>query len=355
MDMPNPTHFTLQELFDRARVVGLSDRDRWVVFSDLHVGNRTRRDDFLRNGPMFIRVLGEHYFPAGYSLLLNGDVEELHRFWLQDILKAWGDLYDLFRQFADRQGLLKTIGNHDALLELEPDYPLRGVLTEAVRLAYGEDTLFFFHGHQASRLQRRLNLASGFLLRYIAKPLGIHPRSVSLDNERRFRLEQRVYEFSQAHRIASVIGHTHRPLFESLSKQDALQIRIEQLCRVYPAGSALEREKLSVEIRQARDELEQLYEKDGREPAWRSLYNSRLLVPCLFNSGTVIGKRGMTALEIAEGRVALVYWFDAARGRRYLDSSGHELAHMPGTDYFRVTLEQDSLDYIFTRNRLLAG
>ncbi len=353
--MVHPTHLTLQRLYEEARVIGLTDRDRWVIFSDLHVGNRTRRDDFLRNGPMFIRVLGEHYLPGGYSLLLNGDVEELHRFWLVDILKAWGDLYGLLRQFVGRQRLVKTIGNHDVLLELEMDYPLRDTLSEAVRLQYGEDTLFLFHGHQASRLHGRVNQASGFLLRYVAKPLGLHPRSVSLDNERRFRVERRVYDFSQSQRIASIIGHTHRPLFESLSKQDALQIRIEQLCRVYPSSPGEERERLSVEIREAREELDRLYMKDGREPAWHSLYNSRLLVPCLFNSGTVIGKRGMTALEIAAGRISLVYWFDATRGSRFLDSLEYIPERLAGTDYYRVALEQDSLDYIFTRTRLLAG
>ncbi|MFO7782289.1 MAG: metallophosphoesterase, partial [Spirochaetia bacterium] len=89
------------------------------------------------------------------------------------------------------------------------------------------------------------------------------------------------------------------------------------------------------------------------EGARRSLYNADLIVPCLFNSGCVLGKRGMTSLEIRDGRIALVYWFDASRddATPYRDTHGMEA--LPGTHYYRVVLEEDSLDYIFSRINLL--
>lgn len=34
-------------------------------------------------------------------------------------------------------------------------------------------------------------------------------------------------------------------------------------------------------------------------------------IPCLFNSGCVIGKRGVTAPEIEEVNIRLVHWFDS--------------------------------------------
>jgi hypothetical protein len=46
-----------------------------------------------------------------------------------------------------------------------------------------------------------------------------------------------VYGFSSRRKIVSIIGHIHRPLFESLSKIDTLKYRIEQLCRHYPLAS----------------------------------------------------------------------------------------------------------------------
>ena len=78
-----------------------------------------------------------------------------------------------------------------------------------------------------------------------------------------------------------------------------------------------------------------------------TLYNSPLLLPCLFNPGCCIGKRGLTGLEIADGRIALVHWFDSDRS----DHSGEPLA---GTPFRREVLEQESLDYLFTRVRLLS-
>jgi len=85
------------------------------------------------------------------------------------------------------------------------------------------------------------------------------------------------------------------------------------------------------------------------------LYNSHLLVPCTFNSGSVIGKRGMTCIEIEDGRIALVHWFDEGRSRRYLEHVDYRTAALPGTPYHRVVIKSESLDYIFTRIQLLAG
>lgn len=353
--MQRSIQVTLQRLFEEAPEIRIDEGDRWVIFSDLHAGKRTRKDDFLRNSAMFMTVLREYYDDGGWSLILNGDVEDLHRYWLHEVLSAWPDLYTLFGGFAARGALIKTIGNHDIVLSLpNAGYPLEDCLREAVRLRYGEEILFVFHGHQASRVYQRFNTLGGFLLRYLVKPLGIKAYSVSRDKARKYRIESRVYDFSQGRRIASIIGHTHRPLFESLSKLDTLQFRIEQLCRSYPAAAPQERPRLSAEIRESKEELARLFENDGQGPSHRSIYHSHLLVPCLFNSGTVTGKRGMTAIEIAGGRIALVYWFDRNRGSRYLESDEYRPERLDGTDYHRVVIDEDLLGYIFTRIRLLA-
>ncbi|MBN2551469.1 MAG: metallophosphoesterase, partial [Spirochaetales bacterium] len=196
------------------------------------------------------------------------------------------------------------------------------------------------------------NVLVGLTLRYVARPLGIKSYSVSQNRLRQYRMERRVYSFSSANRIASVVGHTHRPLFESLSKVDYLRFKIEQLCREYTTARARQRGKLSTDIQRYKAELERIYDKKGDNRSGRSIYNSRLLVPCLFNSGCGIGKRGITAIEIADGDIALVHWFDATRSRNHFDEQDPK--RLPGTDYHRAVLNQDTLDYIFTRIRLLA-
>jgi hypothetical protein len=84
------------------------------------------------------------------------------------------------------------------------------------------------------------------------------------------------------------------------------------------------------------------------------LYNNELLVPALFNSGCTIGKRGITGLEISHGTIALVHWFDRKISDKYLKYNGYNPERYNDSDYFRVVIKQDYLDYIFTRTELLA-
>jgi len=83
------------------------------------------------------------------------------------------------------------------------------------------------------------------------------------------------------------------------------------------------------------------------------LYNDKLLVPCLFNSGSGIGKRGFTGIEIKNGRISLVYWFDKNLSSRYLDYNGIKTKNLNGTDYYKAVLKSEPLSYVFTRINLL--
>jgi hypothetical protein len=352
--MQDPIASSVQSLYQEAPEIKLNRRERLVVFSDLHVGNRRRGDDFLKNAELFMDVLRQHYLLQGYSLVLNGDIEELLRFSLNEIEARWSDLYALFDQFYSKNRLHKTVGNHDIALPLYKEYPFRERLLDGLKLRYRNDVLFLFHGHQASSFQTRFNLLVGLTLRYMARPLGIKNYSVSRSKFRKYKTERRVYSFSHAERIASLIGHTHRPLFESLSKVDSLRFRIEQLCRQYATARPRERRKLSEDIQRHKVELEQIYEQKGELRSRRSIYNSKLLIPCLFNSGCCIGKRGITAIELNNGEIALVHWFDKKRSQKHFDLIDEAPQQLDGSDYYRVVLNQDSLDYIFTRIRMLA-
>jgi UDP-2,3-diacylglucosamine pyrophosphatase LpxH len=336
----------LAPLAERAPVRRLRKSERVVVFSDLHLGDGGRRDDFLPNAELLAAALRRYYQPRRFILLLNGDVEELQRFNLADIRRRWTGFYALLEDFARQGRLERLVGNHDAeLAVLRDSYPAPRLL-EALRLELGKESLLLFHGHQASYLQTYLLGLAAAVLRYVANPLGIRNWSVSRSNLRRFRVERRVYAFARRRRQLVLIGHTHRPLFESLSKLDALGFRIEALCRQVPSSRGKHRSVLERELAARKVELEQLLAKRGRTEGG-TLYNSPLLVPCLFNSGCCIGRRGLTGLEIADGRIALVHWFDHSRSQR-------EGEALEGTPYHREVLEQESLAYLFTRVRLLA-
>jgi hypothetical protein len=172
-----------------------------------------------------------------------------------------------------------------------------------------------------------------------------------------------VYSFAHRRQVMALIGHTHRPMFESLSKLDILRFGIERLCRELSEAHGAHRHRLEAELLAEKADLQRLLEKRGRaEDAAATLYTSPLLVPCLFNSGCCIGKRGVTGLELAGGRISLVHWFDRTRNERYLGTdersaarrSGRSSEALPGTPYHRMVLREDTLSYLFTRIRLLA-
>jgi UDP-2,3-diacylglucosamine pyrophosphatase LpxH len=352
--MQDPIANSLKSIYNQAPEIKLSRRDRLVVFSDLHVGNRRRGDDFLKNAELFMNVLERHYLARDFTLILNGDIEELLRYSPAEIEARWPDLYSLFGRFYDAGRFYKLVGNHDIALPLYREYPFSEILIEGLKLRYRRDVLFLFHGHQASSFQTRFSVLVGLTLRYLARPLGIKNYSVSRSTLRKYRTERRVYSFSQADRIASLVGHTHRPLFESLSKVDSLRFRIEQLCRQYTTARSGERRRLSEDIQRHKGELEQIYRRKGELKSRRSIYNSKLLIPCLFNSGCCIGKRGITAIELQDGEIALVHWFDKNLSQKHFDLVDEAPQQLNESDYYRVVLNQDSLDYIFTRIRLLA-
>jgi len=345
---------TLQHLFDSAQRLPLTPADRIVIFSDFHLGDGGPYDDFRNNAALVQEVLRSHYLASGHSLVLNGDIEELQRFRLHAIRARWKDLFDLFDEFRRAGGLYKIIGNHDETLPRHGDQHFSPPLLNALRFTFGDDTLFVFHGHQATIFFERFNMVSEFFLRYFANALRIRNVPVTYESRKKYRTEHRVYSFSSSRKIVSIIGHTHRPLFESLSKIDTIRFRIEQLCRDYPTVSPPTRAAIETAIVGYRKDLDRLWEEDRKDGLRSSLYNAQICIPCLFNSGSAIGKSGVTAIEIADGTISLVHWFDRNRGAHHLREDADPPQRLGRTEYYRTVLKKDKLEYIFGRIRLLA-
>lgn len=352
----------LTDLFERSPRAQIHDDSRIVIFSDLHMGVGNRSDDYLPNSVLLETVLERYYLQRGFSLLLNGDVEELQRNRLERVRERWKSTYELFARFRDQPnpqrengvpGLVRIFGNHDMALE---HLVLDGVpALESIRLEHPEGELFVFHGHQASRKYSQYNRLMELGLRAFVKPLGIRNYSVAHDSARRFAIERRAYRFALETQVAAVIGHTHRPLFESMSKMDSLRFEIERLCRKYPKAKPEKQRRIEQQLAGLTRDLEALRSSGIDFHDRRSLYNDLLVVPCLFNSGTVLGKRGMTCLEIDAGELALVHWFDASRGSKYLLYENYKTRPLAGTQIYRLQIKSDPLSYIFARIRLLSS
>ncbi len=330
----------------------IGDNSRYVFMSDLHLGDGGSRDDLSPNRGIVHNALSRWYLERGYTLVLNGDIEDLSKFKYKDIRAAWKGFYGILDDFEAKGKLRRILGNHDLALLGRTDYPYR--TSHGLALDWKGKTLFAFHGHQASRFFMKYDYLSEIVVRYIAKPFAIRNTSVSSDSRRRFSTERLIYRASRSLGIVSITGHTHRPLFESRSKYDSLRWSIEELLREYP-GSNLEGRRIIVEkIDLYRQELRRMRKRDRDLRLFRSLYGEiDLLVPSLFNSGCATGKHGMTAIELVDGRISLVQWTGAKGPRDYVEVEALSVDSLPDTPFARYTLRSDSLDEVFTRIELL--
>jgi len=343
-----------EEVLPEASILDISKGGKVLIMSDLHMGTGTR-DDLYHNGEMLTRILEEHYFKLGWILVLNGDIEELQRFSLDQIRENWAGLYRVFNLFANENRLYKIIGNHDETLILKRRMSYPYTIHNVIKIETGIVDAYVFHGHQLSAFYVTFNRIFEVLIKLFLKPFGIKNITDSRSPFKRFQIEKMAYTFSIKNNCLSVIGHTHRALFESLGRFDYIKFEIERLCRDYPASTGEDRSRIENEVTALRKELGKLKHKERRDVLRQSLYGDELPVPCLFNSGCTIGKKGLTAIEMTNEDIALVYWFTEGKSKKFVTRGGYKIEGIPGRPYHRVVLNQNRLDYIFARIKLLGN
>lgn len=370
-----------QEFFDSftglvegSPVENLEPGSRYVIMSDLHMGDGGSRDDLAKNRALVRGALRDRYLADQWTLVLAGDIEDLQKFKLSEIRRAWQPLYALFDEFHARGNLRKIVGNHDLALLGAKDYPYD--LIHGLSLALGDRRIFCLHGHQASRFFVKYNYLSDFIVRYLAKPLKIGNTSISKDSRQRFKAESRIYKASKKLGIATVTGHTHRPLFESMSKYDSLRFTMEGLLREYPLAEGARKAEIGDRVDSLKREFDGLKKRERHNGLARGIYEERdFVIPCLFNAGCCTGKGGLTAVEIevsaherdesgkpanamhpvGGSSIALVHWAEDGTAKRYLASESLAVEPLPGMPWIRHVLRKEPLDSVFARIDLLGG
>ena len=283
----------LSQIYNGSPVINLDQSDRTVVFSDMHMGDGRAGDDFRATSGQFGEILEKYYHDGGYKLVLNGDVEDLYKFRLKNIVERWRDVYDIFNRFTEDTSLFKLIGNHDWNVQLNLPRYFFAKHYQALRMKIGEGMLFFLHGHQASRYIDHLYNFSRAFSRTFARPMGIRNTSLKIDKDYISPLERRLSEFSLANRILTFMGHTHKPHFGYFSK-----------------------------------------------------------IPGVFNSGCSMGRKGISALEIEGGKVSLVHWVDSKLSRIYDRIGDLNPFQVKGTRSYRIVLDSADLESIFRSVRI---
>lgn len=342
------------EFLDSCPRENLDPRGRYLFISDLHAGNGSGRDDLARNRFLIESILERWYLERDYTLVLNGDIEELQKFRLPDIRAAWSGLFATVDSFHGRGKLRKIVGNHDNDLFDLRDYPW--TLYPGLILQSGDDRVAVFHGHQSSDLYSKYENMTGFMIRYVVKPLHIrNSGGLPKDARRRFAKERRIYRAARKLGVLAITGHTHHPLFESLSKYDNIRFTVEDLMGEYAQADPERKESIAETVMMLRGEMARLSAKKERRRKTQSLYgDTPFLVPCLFNSGSATGKHGITAIEIVNGVISLVYWTVGANTRPYIAKESLSVDSLDG-DIWRYTIHSDRLETVFARIKLLGG
>jgi len=340
--------------FPENSILDICGGGKVLIISDLHMGSGSR-DDLSHNGEMLTCILEEYYFKDGWFLILNGDIEELQRYSLDLIREKWPGLYRVFNLFAEANRLYKIVGNHDdqLLSKTRSSYPY--TIHTAVKINTGVIPAYVYHGHQLSSVYMRFNSFFGLLTRYFLKPFGIKNISDARSPHKRFHIEKQAYAFSIENNCLSIIGHTHRPLFESLGRFDYIKFEIEKLCLDYPESTGDDRSRIENEVNTLREELRKLKRSERRDVLRQSLYGDELPVPCLFNCGCTLGKKGIDAIEMTNENIALIYWFAEGKSKKFVTRGSYEIKGIPGKPYHRAVLNVNKLNYVFSRIKLLGN
>jgi len=273
---------------------------KYILFSDQHKGRKNGADDFMLCEPTYLAALN-YYDQQAFHLICLGDSEELWENTLQQVKKHNVLSFEIEKKFALRNAFTKIFGNHDLDWEINPlaatdlkelyDMPvavLEGVILQST-IEKKTFTIFCTHGHQGD-LQSDGNLFSKFFVSKIWAPLQaylkINPNTPAYNASLKTEHNNIMYEWSsQQQNLLLITGHTHQPVFESLTRLERLQ-RQES-------------------IKQSKNEP---YEKIlNLQPPDIAFFHK--IKPTYFNTGCCCYDDGdITGIEIADGHITLIKW-----------------------------------------------
>jgi UDP-2,3-diacylglucosamine pyrophosphatase LpxH len=175
----------IQPLLDnalrKALKISLEEHTKVVFISDLHKGDNSYADDFKKNMRIYKSAL-HHYYLNDYTYIELGDGIEL---WenkkIKPILEAHAQVFDMLKEFAERNKLFLVYGNHDMVLQIPfmAKRLLGGIIPEVkyyesiLLHAENQGSLLALHGHQADYLNYLFWWFFRFMVRYVLKPLQL--------------------------------------------------------------------------------------------------------------------------------------------------------------------------------------
>lgn len=286
-----------------------AEKGRFVIFSDQHKGSGNGADDFRLCRTNYLAAL-DFYYANNFSFIALGDCEELWENNLNAVVKEQRESFDRYRKFAAANRFFKIIGNHDldwkndpfTMGQIKKLFDADLTVYDGVMLQTVVDGLplriLCTHGHQGDGAADG-NWFSKFFVSKIWAPLQalvkINPNTPAYDAQLKTLHNRLMYEWSmEQDGTLLVTGHTHQPVFESLT-------HIERLYRRLLEAQAAADEKVVHEIEAEIQKLKFQYNHVSRDYL--------TMKPAYFNSGCCCYSDGdITGLEIEDGYLRLVKW-----------------------------------------------
>jgi len=262
----------LTEAYKGAKKLNFDETSKYIFFSDCHRGDDSVSDEFTRNQNVFLHAL-DYYFNNNYTYVELGDGDELWEYSkFKHIRLAHSDIFITLKKFFDDKRLIMIYGNHNIYLKTK-DYVsknyynfydeynqnkhelFKGIKPYEALVLRNKKTgqkIFTVHGHQGDFINDQLWFVSMLTLRYFWRFMHVvgfqNPSSPAKNLYKRHKIEKTYKKWIQNHKMMLICGHTHR----------------------------------------------QKFPKDEELP--------------YFNTGCCIHTRGITGIEILEGKIMMVDW-----------------------------------------------
>jgi UDP-2,3-diacylglucosamine pyrophosphatase LpxH len=286
-----------------------ADKGKFIVFSDQHKGAKNGADDFMICEPNYLAAL-DYYNENKFFFISLGDSDELWENRWPAVKKNNTASFEKEKKFIERNAFIRIYGNHDLAwntdvdtgLEMEKIYGQKISIYEGVILQtkIGERLFYIFltHGHQGDA-QSDGNWFSKFFVAHIWAPLQsylkVNPNTPAYNTTQKTLHNRIMYEWSaQLENTLLITGHTHQPVFESLTHLERLYRRLLQ---AQSANDINQVEEIKAEIKL-------------REPQFTAVSADYLqMKPGYFNSGCCCFSDGdITGIEIENGCIRMIKW-----------------------------------------------
>ncbi|MDP9076635.1 MAG: metallophosphoesterase family protein [Bacteroidota bacterium] len=283
--------------------------DKFIIFSDQHKGARDGADVFAKADKNYVAAL-DYYNKEHFFYINLGDSEELWENLFVTVKRHNKATFESEKKFIARKAFIKIFGNHDLYWDNDPlaAVNLQSIYGQPVDIHEGiilevnigkkkPLEIYMTHGHQGD-LQSDGNWFSKWFVSDIWGPfqayLRINPNTPANNDQLKTDHNRMMYEWSSKRKDTLLItGHTHQPVFRSLTQLELLYEGLRQA----KTG------KQSDEAAAIQNKIDKLHLKASRPPDFKGYMDT------YFNSGCCCFDDGdITGIEIAEGCIRLIKW-----------------------------------------------